>query len=648
MVRTRRRLVLLLLLLGLTVLSPLALYTSRLSVALNSIPRVFPGEITNQGRGVKADKLNALPLQTVSSLKEPVDIVFSEELTESKSQELRLPKVGAHKSRVLSEVTVADDDTSSKDNEVIEQVITLEAQDGGLVKGAGVSDEQEKNIGSLQQSSSEESSQDTMPKQTPAKVVAENSQSARTDGKTKTTVLPDMRIRNIKDQLIKAKVYLGLGSIRASSQYLKDLRQRIREVQKVLGDASKDSDLPKNAHEKVKALEQMLIKGKQMQDDCSIIVKKLRAMLHSAEEQLHAHKKQTVFLTQLAAKTLPKGLHCLPLRLANEYFSLDPVRQQFPNQQNLINPKLYHYALFSDNILATAVVVNSTVLNAKHPSDHVIHIVTDKLNYAPMRMWFLSNPPGKATIEVQNIEEFTWLNDSYSPVLKHLGSQSMIDYYFGTNRANSDSNLKYRNPKYLSILNHLRFYLPEIYPKLDKMVFLDDDIVVKKDLAGLWSINMKGKVNGAVETCGESFHRYDRYLNFSNPIITKSFDPHACVWAFGMNVFDLAEWRRQNITEIYHSWQKLNEDRSLWKLGTLPPGLVTFWNKTFPLSRSWHVLGLGYNPHVNSRDIEHAAVIHYNGNMKPWLEIGLPKFRSYWSKYLDYDQSFLRECNINP
>lgn len=640
---------LLLLLLALTVLSPLALYTSRLSVALNSIQaRVFPGEITNQGRGVKADKLNALPLQTVSSLKEPVDIVFSEELTESKSQELRLPKVGVHKSRVLSEVTVADDDTSSKVNEVIEQVITLEAQDGGLVKGAGVSDEQEKNIGSLQQSSSEESSQDTMPKQTPAKVVAENSQSARTDGKTKTTVLPDMRIRNIKDQLIKAKVYLGLGSIRASSQYLKDLRQRIREVQKVLGDASKDSDLPKNAHEKVKALEQMLIKGKQMQDDCSIIVKKLRAMLHSAEEQLHAHKKQTVFLTQLAAKTLPKGLHCLPLRLANEYFSLDPVRQQFPNQQNLINPKLYHYALFSDNILATAVVVNSTVLNAKHPSDHVIHIVTDKLNYAPMRMWFLSNPPGKATIEVQNIEEFTWLNDSYNPVLKHLGSQSMIDYYFGTNRANSDSNLKYRNPKYLSILNHLRFYLPEIYPKLDKMVFLDDDIVVKKDLAGLWSINMKGKVNGAVETCGESFHRYDRYLNFSNPIITKSFDPHACVWAFGMNVFDLAEWRRQNITEIYHSWQKLNEDRSLWKLGTLPPGLVTFWNKTFPLSQSWHVLGLGYNPHVNSRDIEHAAVIHYNGNMKPWLEIGLPKFRSYWSKYLDYDQSFLRECNINP
>ncbi|KQJ96035.1 probable galacturonosyltransferase 4 isoform X1 [Brachypodium distachyon] len=644
MVRTGRSV--LLFLLALTVLSPLVLYTRRLSVALNPIQRKdLPGEIANQGLGVKASsRLNALPLETVSSLKEPVGVVFSEEprdlsneSIESKDQE-STPRKKAN--RALSEVTAADG-AGSKEDGLIDQVTRQEGQDGSLVSSS--IDQQEKATGSQQQSSSEASSLET-----PAKVLVENPQKESTDVKSKNMALPDTRVRNIKDQLIKAKVYLGLGAIRANSQYLRDLRQRIREVQKVLGDATKDSDLPKNANEKVKALEQTLIKGKQTQDDCSVVVKKLRAMLHSAEEQLLAQKKQTVFLTQLAAKTLPKGLHCLPLRLANEYFSLDSVQQQFPNHEKLDDPKLYHYALFSDNILATAVVVNSTVLNAKHPSRHVFHIVTDRLNYAPMKMWFLSNPPGKATIEVQNIDEFTWLNETYSPVLKQLGSQSMIDYYFRAQRANSDSNLKYRNPKYLSMLNHLRFYLPEIYPKLDKMVFLDDDVVVKKDLTGLWSIDMKGKVNGAVETCGESFHRFDRYLNFSNPVIAKNFDPHACGWAFGMNVFDLAEWRRQDITEIYHSWQKLNEDRLLWKLGTLPPGLITFWNKTFPLNRSWHVLGLGYNPHVNSRDIERAAVIHYNGNMKPWLEIGLPKFRSYWSKYLYYDQPFLRECNINP
>ncbi|OAY81537.1 putative galacturonosyltransferase 4, partial [Ananas comosus] len=480
------------------------------------------------------------------------------------------------------------------------------------------------------------------------KVVQENSTDVANNKINKNTVMPDGRVRLLRDQLIRAKVYLGIGAIRSNSHYVRELRARIKDIQRTLGDATKDSELPKNAYEKLKAMEQLLAKCKQIQENSAIVIRKLRAMLHLAEEQLRVHKKQTTFLTQLAAKALPKGLHCLPLRLSSEYFSLEPSKQQFPNQEKLDDPKLYHYALFSDNLLAAAVVVNSTVVNAKNPADHVFHIVTDRLNYAAMRMWFLANPPGEATIEVQNIEELTWFNAGYSPVLNQLGSQSMIDYNFRAHRANSDANLKYRNPKYFSVLNHLRFYIPEIYPNLNKVVFLDDDVVVQKDLAGLWNINLNGKVNGAVETCGENFHRFDRYLNFSNPIIAKNFNPRACGWAYGMNVFNLAEWRRQNITEVYHSWQKLNHGRLLWKLGTLPPGLITFWNQTFPLDKSWHLLGLGYNPHISNKDIEKAAVIHYSGNMKPWLEIGFPKYRNYWSKYVNYDQVFLRECNINP
>ena len=182
------------------------------------------------------------------------------------------------------------------------------------------------------------------------------------------------------------------------------------------------------------------------------------------------------------------------------------------------------------------------------PSKHAFHIVTDRLNYATMRMWFLVNPPGKASIQVRNIEEFTWLNASYSPVLNQLGLHSMIDYYFKAHQANFYSNLKYQNPKYLFVLNHLRFYLPETFPKLNKVLFLDDDIVVKKDLTALWSLDLSRNVNGAVETCGESFHCFDWYLNFSNPLISKNFDPHACGWAYGMNIFDLDQQKRQNIT----------------------------------------------------------------------------------------------------
>ena len=112
-------------------------------------------------------------------------------------------------------------------------------------------------------------------------------------------------------------------------------------------------------------MEQSLEKGKQIQGDCAAAVKKLRAMLHSTEEQLRVHKKQTMFLTQLTAKTLPKGLHCLPLRLTTEYYTLNSSQQNFLNLEKLEDLQLYHYAIFSDNVLAAAVVVNSTVSHAK-------------------------------------------------------------------------------------------------------------------------------------------------------------------------------------------------------------------------------------------------------------------------------------------
>ena len=112
-------------------------------------------------------------------------------------------------------------------------------------------------------------------------------------------------------------------------------------------------------------MDETLTRGKQIQDDCALMVKKIRAMLQSTEEQLRVHKKQALFLSQLTAKTLPKGLHCLPLRLTTEYYNLNYSQLSFPNQEKLEDSSLYHYALFSDNVLAAAVVVNSTTAHAK-------------------------------------------------------------------------------------------------------------------------------------------------------------------------------------------------------------------------------------------------------------------------------------------
>nr|POE93766.1 putative galacturonosyltransferase 4 [Quercus suber] len=645
---------LVLVLLFVTVVAPIVLYTDRLGTfktSSSSSRDEFVEDVTTVTLNGHNERLNVLPQESATTIKEPIRIVYSDTSTKSlpNSDDLDLQDthiaVSGQESRSTRVLSTTDEEEQDQRTNLIREVTdsleetndsnehdtettthkdigedTIDADD----QADQSSDNASQNTQNMHEQQSTKHEQQTT--QTSSKVKKKERRKPDTSIQNDQTAMPDARVRQLKDQIIRAKVYLSLPATRNNPHFTRELRGRMKEVQRALGDVRKDSELPRNAYDKLKAMEQTLAKGKQLQDDCASVVKKLRAMLHSTEEQLRVHKKQTIFLTQLTAKTIPKGLHCLPLRLTTEYYTLNSSQHDFPNQEKLEDPQLFHYALFSDNVLAAAVVVNSTITHAKDPSKHVFHIVTDRLNYAAMRMWFLANPPGKASIQVQNIEEFTWLNASYSPVLKQLGSQSMIDYYFRAHRANSDSNLKYRNPKYLSILNHLRFYLPEIFPKLNKVLFLDDDIVVNKDLTALWSLDLKGNVNGAVETCGESFHRFDRYLNFSNPLISKNFDPHACGWAYGMNIFDLDQWKRQNITGVYHRWQKLNQDRQLWKLGTLPPGLITFWKRIYPLHRSWHVLGLGYNPNVNQKEIDRAAVIHYNGNMKPWLEISIPNF----------------------
>lgn len=117
------------------------------------------------------------------------------------------------------------------------------------------------------------------------------------------------------------------------------------------------------------------------------------------------------------------------------------------NPEKFEDSALYHYAIFSDSILATSVVINSTMVHTKELQKHVFNVVTDKLNFGRMTMWFLVNSPKESPVQVENIDDFKWLNSSYCSVPCQLKSARLQEYYFKVNHPSSLSggsdNLKY-------------------------------------------------------------------------------------------------------------------------------------------------------------------------------------------------------------
>lgn len=469
---------------------------------------------------------------------------------------------------------------------------------------------------------------------------------------TEEMLSPDSVVRQLNDQISLAKAFVVIAKDSNNLQYAWELSAQIRNSQILLSNAALRRT-PLTTGESASVIRDMallLYQAQQFHYDSATMMMRLKAKIQGLEEQMNSVSEKSSKFGQIAAEEVPKSLYCLGVCLTTEWFRNTNLQRKHNEKrqiaQKLINNDLYHFCVFSDNVLAASVVVNSTALNSKDPNIVVFHIVTDEVNYAAMKAWFTMNSFRGVTVDVQKIEDFSWLNASYVPVLKQLQDSATQSYYFSGSHDDGKTPIKFRNPKYLSMLNHLRFYIPEVFPALKKVVFLDDDVVVQKDLSALFTIDLNGNVNGAIETCMETFHRYHKYLNYTHPLIRTHFDPDACGWAFGMNVFDLVEWRKRNVTGIYHYWQEKNVDRTLWKLGTLPPGLLTFYGLTEPLNPSWHVLGLGYT-NIDPQLIQKGAVLHFNGNSKPWLKIGMEKYKPLWDKYVDYTHPLLQQCNVH-
>nr|XP_011466381.1 PREDICTED: probable galacturonosyltransferase 7 [Fragaria vesca subsp. vesca] len=435
--------------------------------------------------------------------------------------------------------------------------------------------------------------------------------------------MKDFMVKKLKDSLFVARAYFPtIAKLPSQRKFSSEMKQNIQELEKVLSESTTDADLPSQIEKKLARMQAVIAKAKTFPVECHNVDKKLRQIFDMTADEAHFHMKQSVFLYQLAVQTMPKSLHCLSMRLTVEFFR-DPVYDMESLASKYNDPALQHYVIFSTNVLASSVVINSTVMHAKESGKLVFHVLTDQQNYFALKLWFYRNTYKEAIVQVLNLEEI----DNRKLFLS-LPVEFRVSFGIGAEA----------RTEYLSIFSHSHYLLPEIFQKLEKVVVLDEDVVVQQDLSALWSLNMEGKVNAAVQLCS---------VKLSN-LLKSSFDKTSCAWMSGLNVIDLVKWRELDLTETYRRFvNEASTQEGQNEAAALHASLLTFKDLIYPLDSVWALSGLGNDYNIDMSAVTKAAVLHYNGKMKPWLDLGIPKYKVFWKRFLNREDQFLTDCNVN-
>lgn len=164
-----------------------------------------------------------------------------------------------------------------------------------------------------------------------------------------------------------------------------------------------------------------------------------------------------------------------------------------------------------------------------------------------MVLWFVRNAYQEVAIRVINVEKLDQQLqdlDNRALLLLPLEFRASIPVNDGQSTFNTKT-------EYFSTFSHSHYLLPQIFPKLKKIIVLDEDVVVQKDLTALWSLDLEGKVNGATQSCDLTLGQVRSFLGDNDNL-----NKNSCSWMSGLNLIDLSRWRELDLTKTYRRFLK--------------------------------------------------------------------------------------------
>jgi lipopolysaccharide biosynthesis glycosyltransferase len=193
--------------------------------------------------------------------------------------------------------------------------------------------------------------------------------------------------------------------------------------------------------------------------------------------------------------------------------------------------------------------------------------------------------------------------------------------------------------KYLSIATYFRLFIPELLPKqIEKVIYLDCDLIIKGDLNQLWQIDLGENYLLAVRDSWMPSAK-DGLLNYQQ----QGIEPNAKYFNAGVLVINLKKWRVDNI--FPRAIECLNQNKEYIRfadqdiLNTLFSGqwgeLDPRWNVTARVYEysSWEESPYSedvYNNLIN----KDPYIIHFVSGEKPWNSRDVP-LKEHFFHYVD-------------
>ena len=198
---------------------------------------------------------------------------------------------------------------------------------------------------------------------------------------------------------------------------------------------------------------------------------------------------------------------------------------------------------------------------------------------------------------------------------------------------------------HLTFAMYLRLFMTEyLDPALERIIYLDSDLIVRGDLSELWQMDLQGAyVGGAPEPYSESqrapfgFGRQDLYVNS------------------GVLLIDLEQWRRDHLLARFVKFAIANRERlkspdqdilnSVCRGRVRNIGFEWNWQALFPRFAP-EELGLTAERYAELRAT--AKIVHYTSRYKPWFYRWEPHYKELyyealpgtpWEGYVPPDRS---------